>query len=173
MSITLFHLGPGAAIKALIPQYFSLTVFTLVQFIIDAEVVYLYFVKSEVTHRYLHSYAGASAVVLFCVIFGKHIAQLWLKLWNKLIAPGRHSRLYINDSVGFKSVLYAAIFGAYFHIFIDSLIYSDMQPLYPWSSENGLYGTVNMVALHFTLLVLGTIGIFWLLIHTLTNKFKN
>ena len=173
MLITPFHLGPGTLIKAIIPSWFSLSAFTLAQLIIDSELGYYYFIQQEPYHRFLHSYVGASAVLIVCLILAKPLCQLWLKIWNKLIASSSHSRLYVNEVIPYKSIIIASTLGVYSHIFLDSLITADLQPLYPWSTENALYGSTNLVLFHFALLVMGTVGVFWLFIMVLTNKFKD
>jgi len=172
MPITPFHLGPGTLIKAIIPGWFSLSAFTLAQLIIDGELGYYYFIQQEQPyHRFLHSYAGASVVLVVCLILAKPICQLWLKLWNKIVVPNPHSRLYVLDVIPYRSIVVASILGVYSHIFLDSLISEELQPFYPWFTENSLYGSTNLVAFYFALLVIGTIGVFWLLLMTLTHKF--
>jgi len=173
MPITPFHLGPGTLIKAIIPSWFSLSAFTLTQLIIDSELAYYYLMQEEPFYRFLHSYVGASAVLTACLILGKPVCQLWLKIWNKMAASGPHSRLYVNEVIPYKSIAIGSALGVYSHIFLDSFITAELQPLYPWSTENALYGSTNLVLFHFFLLVLGTVGVFWLLLMTLTHKFRS
>jgi len=173
MPITPFHLGPGTLIKAVIPGWFSLSAFTLAQLIIDSELGYFYFIQqTEPFHRFLHSYVGASAVLILCLILAKPICQLWLKIWNKIVAPNPYSRLYVIDVIPYRSVVIGSFIGVYSHIFLDSLITEDLQPFYPWATTNSLYGSTNLVAFHFILLVIGTVGVFWLLLMALSYKFR-
>jgi hypothetical protein len=172
MPFTPFHFGPALTIKAIAPGYFSLTVFILSQVLIDLEPLYFMVIQDPPLHRFFHTYLGASAVFAVCLIIGKPIGQLWLKLWNKTIAPGHHSRLYAQPLISFKATAISSFIGAYTHVFLDSIMHGDMQPLAPWSTNNIMLGVVDLLALHFGLIVLATVGLFWLLLHTLMNRYK-
>ncbi len=172
MLITPFHFGPGLLIKAIIPHWFSLSAFILVQLIIDSELAYYYIIQQAPYHRFLHSYVGASAVLVGCLVLAKPLCQLWLKIWNKISAANPYSRLYVLELIPYKSIVLGTTVGAYSHIFLDSLITAGFQPLYPWSTENALYGVTNLILLHFGLLVMATVGVFWLLVMVLSHKFR-
>ena len=50
MPITPFHFGPGALIKAAVPDHFSWTVFALANVVIDLEPVSLFFLIGDPAH---------------------------------------------------------------------------------------------------------------------------
>ena len=149
-----------------------MSVFVLSQVLIDLEPLYFMITNDPPLHRFFHTYLGAGAIGLICIIIGKPAGQLWLKLWNKIIAPGHHSRLYSNDQITFKATVIAALTGVFSHVFLDSIMHSDVHPLSPWSESNIMLGTIDLLALHFGLIVLGTLGVFWLALMALTNRFK-
>jgi membrane-bound metal-dependent hydrolase YbcI (DUF457 family) len=41
----------------------------------------------------------------------------------------------LEQKVSFKRILVAAVSGIYLHILLDSRMYSDIQPFYPWSNN--------------------------------------
>lgn len=78
MPITPFHLGPAAAVKALIPGHFSLTVFAFVQVPIDLEPLFYMAVDANPLHRFMHTFAGASLAAILGVIAGRPICEAGL-----------------------------------------------------------------------------------------------
>lgn len=172
MPFTPFHFGPAVALKAIIPRYFSLTVFVVSQILIDLEPLYFIIIDNPPLHRFFHTYLGAGAMFIVVLIIGKPLGQLWLRLWNHSIAPGPHSRLYCHDSITYKASAIAAFIGVFSHVFLDSIMHADVHPLSPWTEHNAMLGTVNLLALHFILIALGTVGVFWLVLMALMNRFK-
>jgi hypothetical protein len=172
MPLIPFHFGPAIALKALMPAYFSLSVFALSQILIDLEPLYFTITDQPPLYRFFHTYAGAGVICLICIVIGKPVGQLWIHGWNKLISPGHHSRLHGNDKIPFKATVIAAFIGAFSHVFLDSIMYADVHPLSPWSEQNHMLGTLNLLALHFGLIALGTVGAFWLVLMVLMNRFR-
>jgi hypothetical protein len=172
MPFTPFHFGPAIAIKAVVPRYFSVSVFILSQVLMDLEPLYYMLTDNPPLHRFFHTYLGAAVIFVVCLIIGKPTGQLWLKIWNKLVSPGPHSRLHSPGEITLKATAIAAFLGPFSHVFLDSIMHSDVHPLAPWSDRNPLLGTVNLLGLHFGLIVLGTLGIFWLILMALMNRFK-
>lgn len=172
MPLTPFHFGPAIALKAAIPAYFSLSVFTLSQVLIDLEPLYFMIIGEPPLHRFWHTYLGAGVIFLICAAIGKPVGELWIRLWNKTISPGHHSRLHSNGTITFKAAVIAAFVGSFSHVLLDSIMHSDVHPLSPWSEHNAMLGTINLLMLHFGLIVLGTVGAFWLILMVLANRFK-
>lgn len=172
MPFTPFHFGPAIALKAVFPAYFSLSVFILSQVLIDLEPLYFLITDNPPLYRFFHTYAGAGVIFLICAVIGKPVGQLWLKLWNKAVSPGHHSRLHSSDKITFKATAISAFIGAFSHVLIDSIMYPDVHPFSPWSESNILLGTIDLLALHFGLFAMGTVGVFWLVLMVLTNRFK-
>lgn len=172
MPLTPFHLGPAFVLKAAIPSRFSLLAFVFTQVLMDFEPLYYMLTDASPIHRSLHTYLGATAVVLVSCLTAKFICQIWLKVWNKLVAPNPHSRLYIEEIIPYRSVVVGSILGAYSHIVFDSIMHGDLKPLAPYSDSNALFNIVSLEVLHLSLIFLGTIGLFLSIIQVLTNRFK-
>lgn len=172
MPFTPLHFGPGIALKAIFPAHFSISVFILSQLLIDLEPLYFLITGDPPLYRFFHTYAGAGVICLICIAIGKPAGQIWIRLWNKIMSPGHHSRLHSNEKIPFKATVIAAFIGAFSHVFLDSTLYSDVHPLAPWSDNNFMLGTIDQLALHFGLFAMGTVGAFWLILMVLTNRFK-
>lgn len=55
MPITPFHLGPGAALKAIAPGSVSFTAFAFSQFLIDLEPILFWLFTGDPVHPYPHT----------------------------------------------------------------------------------------------------------------------
>lgn len=162
MPFTPFHFGPGAAIKALMPKYFSFTVFCFAQIVTDFETGY-YLVRGEYPlHRWLHTYLGASTVAVFCILVGWPLCQLALRIWNRWQNAPFKSYFYTSDPISLTSATLGAFIGTYSHVFLDSIMHSDVEPLSPFSPRNPLYYIVSWLTLHALCLVLGMVGALYL-----------
>ena len=51
-----------------------------------------------------------------------------------------------------------ALFGAYSHVLLDSVVHPDLRPLAPWSNSNGLLHLISNGQLNLLCVVLGVIG---------------
>jgi hypothetical protein len=158
MPFTPFHFGPGAAAKAIIPRYFSFSVFCFAQVVTDCETAYHMLRHEYPLHRWMHTYAGATVVAAFCIIVGRPICQAAVRFWHassdmpfKAYFPG-------TDRISLVSAVVGAFIGTYSHVFLDSIMHPDIQPFLPWSSQNGCYGIVGVFALHGLCLLLGLAG---------------
>lgn len=99
MPFTPFHLGPGATVKAVLGRYFSFTLFGLTQVIIDLESLY-YLVQGEwPVHRFLHSYTGATLVLLLTLWLGRPVCEFLLRAWNTVFLQHPGQPLYIPTTI--------------------------------------------------------------------------
>ena len=162
MPFTPFHFGPGAAIKAVMPRHFSFTVFCFAQIITDFETGY-YFVRGEYPlHRWVHTYLGAFAVAIFCVLVGRPLCQLALRIW-RLWRNAPFKRYFdTNDRISVTSATVGAFIGTYSHVFLDSIMHSDVEPLRPFSAQNPLQHIMSWLILHALCLILGVVGALYL-----------
>ncbi len=172
MPVTPLHFGPAIALKAVAPAYFSLSVFTMSQVLIDLEPLFYMIIDEPPLRRFFHTCLGAGIICLICIIAGKPLGQWGIRAWNKIISPGHQSRLHGDDRITMKAAALAAVFGSFSHVFLDSLMHGDVHPLAPWSESNALCGAIDPLALHFGLFALGTVGAFWLVLMVLGNRFR-
>src|SRR5688500_13167370 len=70
MPVTPYHLGPGAAIKAVMPRHFSFTIFCFAQIVTDSETAYYILQGEYPLHRWFYTYLGATIVAVACVVVG-------------------------------------------------------------------------------------------------------
>jgi len=138
MPFTPFHMGPGAAIKAVSGNYFSLMVFGFAQVIIDIEPFVRIIRGDSIFHGFTHTYLGAALIGVFSLFIGKIYCEWLLAAWNTIIQFKYLRWLRINPSISWFAALTGAFIGTFSHVFLDSLIHSDMKPFFPFSTSNGL-----------------------------------
>jgi len=158
MPFTPFHFGPGAAFKAAIPRYFSFTVFCFAQVVTDCETAYYMFRGEYPLHRWLHTYVGATAVAVFCILAGRPICQFFLQLWKSHSVQSTSTK----PRISFAATSIAAFVGTYTHVLLDNIMHSDVKPLRPFSEANALYGTIAWIPLHLLCIGLGVVGFAWM-----------
>lgn len=89
-------------------------------------------------HGFSHTLLGAMLIGLFCGLAGKPIGELFLRLIRE------PEYCPISWRVSFVS----AFIGTYSHIFIDSIMHSDVMPLSPFSRASPLHGIISIETLH-------------------------
>ena len=170
MPFTPFHFGPAAAIKAIAGGYFSFMTFGFSQVLIDLESLY-YLVQGEsYVHRFLHTYIGATLVVVFSVIVGKPICEITLKLWNLTLSPKEKHLLHIKPKIPLIAAISGCAFGAYSHVFLDSIMHSDIRPLSPFNTNNELLQIISLGELHLYCAISGVFGVMVLSVIYFWNK---
>ena len=138
MPFTPYHWGPALFIGLLLFPILDVPSFLISSVAVDIEPVYLMFQGSPYLHGFFHSYLGAS-------IIGVLVALIVYALRNVLYAILAAFRLPQKSS--FKKVLFTSLFGVYFHVFLDSFLYTDIRPFYPLEA-NPLYGVIQSRAIY-------------------------
>jgi Domain of unknown function (DUF4184) len=158
MPFTPFHFGPGAAVKAVIPRYFSFTVFCFAQIVTDCETAY-HMVRHEYPlHRWMHTYAGATVVALFCIVVGRPVCQALLRRWREWSNAPFKPYFPISGEISLTSSIVTGFIGTYSHVFLDSIMHPDVQPFQPWSNSDPSFGIIDLFALHGLCILLGVAG---------------
>jgi len=170
MPATPFHLGPGAAIKAVFGKHLSFTVFTFTQVVIDLESATRFLREDEVLHGISHTYLGATVVGFVGLFIGKPVCEFCLRLWNSKLSMRQQRWLYIPPSISWMAAITGAFIGVYSHILLDSIMHADMRPFAPLSAKNGLLYVITIDELHTVCLALGLLGATLLLIVALWIK---
>jgi len=166
MPVTPYHFGPGVAIKATIPRYFSFTIFCLAQVVTDCETAY-HMVRGEYPlHRVLHTYLGATGVAVFCIVVGRPVCQFLLRRWAEW--PDAPFKRYfpVGHAISWEAAIAGAFIGAYSHVFLDSIMHPDVRPFSPFSESNPCYLLVGLVTLHLFCIVSGILGASYLALHS-------
>jgi hypothetical protein len=155
---TPLHMGPGLAVKALCGRYFSLTVFGFSQVMIDVEPLVRIIRGDAVLHGFTHTYLSATLIALISVIVGRPICQRLLDYF----IPDPNSP-FLNWLRGPKTITWSAaiagaVVGTYSHVFLDSIMHSDMRPFNPVSDANAVLHVISVESLHLLCIGSGLAG---------------
>jgi hypothetical protein len=152
MPFTPFHFGPGAALKAMAPAWFSLGVFCFSQVVVDLESGYHLLLGDYPIHRFLHTYLGATLSAPICAVAGKYLCDYVLRAM-------KDGGLRVAAGIRWSAALFGAFLGTESHVFLDSIMHPDMVPFAPWSRANPLLHLICFWSLHLLCLVLGAFGL--------------
>jgi hypothetical protein len=148
MPFTPFHLGPGAAFKAIGGTRFSFMVFGGSQVLMDIEPLVVIIQDRAVLHGPSHTVLGALVIGLIAGVTGRPATEMVLR-WLKIT----HHPL--TWTVSFVS----AFVGTFSHIGLDAIIHKDMAPLWPFAPGNGWLGLISVGSLHLLCLAAGIVGV--------------
>lgn len=148
MPFTPYHLGPGAAFKAIGGSRFSFLIFAGSQVLMDIEPLVRILRSDVVLHGPSHTVLGALVIGLAAGAVGRPISELALHVTGIGHRP-------IAWPVAFPS----AFLGTYSHIVLDGMMHADMNPLWPFVLGNPLLGAISLGALHGTCVISGLAGI--------------
>jgi hypothetical protein len=147
MPFTPFHLGPGAAFKAIGGRHFSFMVFGGTQVLMDIEPLVGLIRGSEVLHGYSHTLPGAALIGLVAGLIGRPISAFSLRLLRIRHAPFTWTAAFAG-----------AWLGSFSHILLDGLMHGDMLPFWPLAHRNLLLDRFSYEAIHLLCLALGVLG---------------
>ena len=150
MPLTPFHLGPGLLVKAVMRGAFSLIVFGIAQVLIDTQPLVALTTGRGAVHGWSHTWLGAVGIGAIAAVVGRPLANAALRLAR---GPSRGA-LRVSWTVAVGS----ALIGTLSHVGLDSLIYSDMHPLAPWSDAQPGLGSVTAGQAYLGCLVAGILG---------------
>lgn len=157
MPITPFHLGPGAAFKAVLGRRMSFTAFGLANGLIDLEPIANFVLTGIPAHRFFHTLIGATIVVLVSVWPGRLFCEGLLRWRNSRLSPAQARHLTVEPTIGIGAAVTGAALGAYSHIVLDSFMHVDVLALAPFSERNALQGLISIDALHLGCVLAGLV----------------
>lgn len=124
MPFTPFHLGPGLLFGLLLLGYIDLPTFLLANVIVDVEPLLVLLLNLQYPiHGFFHSFLGGTLIAFL-------LAAVMIKM-RKVLSP-LMSFFRLEQKYSLKSILSASLFGIYLHILLDSRLYQDIRPLYPF-----------------------------------------
>ncbi|MFQ5799566.1 MAG: DUF4184 family protein [Bacteroidota bacterium] len=164
MPITPLHLGPGAVFKAIGRRRFSFVVFGLTQVAMDLEAIGRFLGGSNLLHGPVHSLLGASVVGTVLLVVGKPLGERLIRLWNWRLSPKQRDWLYVEPRLTWTGTAVGAFVGTYSHVFFDSIMHTDVRPMYPFGGDNDLVGIISAEESDALCLALGVIGVLILLV---------
>lgn len=123
MPFTPFHWGPALLTGLLLFQFLDFPSLIVSSVAPDVEGFYATFFNSSLPyHGLIHTYVVASIIGILVALAMYPLRGLTGKVMAKF---------GLNQTSTFKKILYTSLFGAYSHIFLDSLLYPEMNPFYP------------------------------------------
>ncbi len=159
MPVTPFHLGPGLLAKAVAGRHVSLMVFAFSQAAMDIEVIVRVIRNDVLLHGFSHTYLGATLIALVSVVVGRPICQALLDRWTPDPKAVFATWLRGAPRISWLAAVVGAFAGTYSHVFLDSIMHGDMEPLAPFSGANALLGVVSLVTLHIGCVLSGVLGV--------------
>ena len=131
-------MGPGLIVKTCMQGAFSLMVFGWSQILIDIQpLVVLLSGKGEL-HGLSHTYLGATIIGVISALSGKYLGEIGLRIL----------RMGNYNPISWRVAFVSAFIGVYSHVFIDSILHSDMRPLAPFSQRNVFLGLMGSDTLY-------------------------
>jgi len=120
---TPFHLGPALLFGLAFSSAFDLLTLLIASVIPDVEpFCIILFDLSGPSHGFFHSYVGSSILAVLVAV-GVHLLRDVLT--NVML------KFQVSQKSSFKKILFTSFVGVYSHVFLDSLLYRWMKPLYP------------------------------------------
>jgi hypothetical protein len=115
-----------------------------------------------VLHGFTHTYLGATLIALVSVVVGRPVCQFFLNYWT----PDPYSA-FLNwlrgpKLISWPAAIAGAFVGTYSHVFLDSIMHSDMQPLAPLAEANALLHVISVDLLHLVCVLSGVLGALFL-----------
>ncbi|ASP39530.1 hypothetical protein CHH28_12970 [Bacterioplanes sanyensis] len=150
MPFTPIHMGPGILIKSVMGSAFSLMVFGWTQIVMDIQPLVVLITGEGQLHGVSHTYLGALVMTVVAALTGKYLSQLGL--WLLRVESSWHNQ------IPWKVVWVSALMGSLSHVFLDSIMHSDVEPYYPWSSNNPFWRWISVERLHQFCLYSGLLG---------------
>ncbi len=134
---TPFHLGPALLFGLSFFSTFDLLTLLIASVIPDIEpFCILLFDLSWPFHGFFHSYVGSSILAVLVAV----IVHLLRNVLTKIML-----KFQVSQKSSFKKILFTSFVGVYFHMFLDSLLYRWMNPLYPLQG-NPFVGLIPNIA---------------------------
>lgn len=158
MPFTPFHMGAGLLVKAVGARHVSLTVFGFSQVAMDIEPLVGIVRDDVVLHGFVHTYLGATLIGLVSAAVGRPICQALLDRWTPDPEAKFETWLRGPKRISWSAAIFGAFVGTYSHVFLDSVMHSDMQPLAPFSGGNALLSAIAPGLLHVACVLSGVLG---------------
>lgn len=160
MPFTPYHFGPGLLIGVLLFPFVDLTTIMVASVILDLEPLAVILLDLPMPlHSFFHTYLGATivAVILSICIYP------FRKYLNDIV-----SLFGLEQESSFRHIIPASLIGTYSHVLLDSFLYSEMNPFYPFIG-NPFVGIITGGFVYTLCLILGFLGFFVYLLRVLLN----
>jgi membrane-bound metal-dependent hydrolase YbcI (DUF457 family) len=154
---TPYHLGPALGFGIPLRKFIHVPTFILANVIIDVEpFLVLVFGLSYPLHGYLHTF-------LSIFLLGLTLGYVMFLL-EKILYPIYKSLLLVPDqTLDLKSFLVAGILGTALHVLLDSPLYGEIRPFFPFTT-NPFYNPALSMEVYSLCVWMGLIGIIFYVI---------
>jgi len=153
---TPFHFGPALGLGLPLRRYLHVPTFLVASVIVDVEpLLVLVLGLSYPLHGYLHTF-------LFASLTGLALGHVMFSLDGFLNPVYRALRLVAEEVQGRKAFMVTGVLGAAFHVLLDSPLYRDIRPLFPFT-QNPFYNPGLSPGVYSFCVWTGIIGIIWYL----------
>ena len=123
MPFTPFHFGPSGFVGLAFRKWIDLPVFVLANVAVDFEPgIVLLFALDYPVHGFCHTFligAGVGLVWAFVAYWARGVIRRLMHLFG------------LGYETNLRKVLVSAVLGVWFHVFLDSFCWSDVQPFWP------------------------------------------
>jgi len=124
MPFTPFHLGPGLLISLIFLSFIDIPTFLIASVIVDIEpFLVLVFDLNYPLHGFFHSFLGGFIVAVLLSMVMSKIRRYFTPLLTFF---------KVEQSISFKKILFSSICAIFLHILLDSPIYLDIRPFFPF-----------------------------------------
>ncbi len=167
MPFTPFHFGPSCCIALPLNRYIDLPIFVFANVAIDIEpLIVMVFNLTYPLHGYAHTLLGATAIGILCGVLGNYAKNPLSFIMEK--------KLRLSYKNSFNKYVISGVLGTWLHVLLDSPLYTDIMPLYPFSRNNPLFGSIQSSAMYkYCALAYIPAVILYLLFVTIENKRKS
>jgi membrane-bound metal-dependent hydrolase YbcI (DUF457 family) len=143
-------MGPGILVKSLLQGSFSLMVFGWAQIVMDIQPLLVLLSGEGHIHGFSHTYIGAVLLAVFSALSGKYLSEIGLFI----LGLNKEWKVKISWWVAFLS----AFIGTFSHVLIDSIMHSDLEPFFPFTTQNRFLNLISVQTLHEVCLYSALIG---------------
>ncbi len=152
MPFTPFHLGPLLVIGLLLRNRLHAPTLLIGSIILDVEpLLVLVYGLPYPLHGYAHTLIASLAIGLATGYILYKLERFLRILWLPL-------KLETRNQLSLKTYLVAGALGTVSHILLDTPLYSDIKPFYPFG-VNPLYNPGLTILIYQSCLLLGSIGL--------------
>ena len=132
MPFTPFHLGPALLIGLILFNYLDFPTFLIANILVDMEpLTVLVMGLDSPLHGIFHSFIGGTIASII-------LTMIILRV-RKYMSPLMEF-FYREQDWNRRRILSASLSGIYLHIFLDSFLYTDIRPFYPFRGNPLLSG---------------------------------
>jgi len=136
MPFTPFHFGPSAFVSLPLKRYIDIPIFILANVAIDIEPLLVMTLDlAYPLHGFAHTFVGAAAVGVTIGIMANFAKNHLEHIMRKIL------RLVYQSSK--KKYILSGILGSWFHVLLDTTLYTDIKPFYPFTDLNPFLGLIQ------------------------------